>query len=149
MLRTLLVSVCLGGLALGAAACDSSSKSAPAPSAADRAAAKAKVGTMTVEQLAALLGEGKARPVDANRDTVRSREGVIPGATLLSNSEKYDVSELPADKQTTLVFYCANTQCGAGESAAERAVIAGYLDVHVLPAGIAGWKQAGQQTESI
>jgi len=47
---------------------------------------------------------------DANPASTREREGVIPGAHLLASSVAYDVAkELPADKSTQLVFYCANT----------------------------------------
>jgi hypothetical protein len=46
---------------------------------------------------------------DANPASTREREGIIPGAHLLSSSA-YDVAkELPAAKDTKLVFYCANT----------------------------------------
>ena len=47
---------------------------------------------------------------DANPASTREREGIIPGAHLLASSVAYDVAkELPADKSTKLVFYCANT----------------------------------------
>ena len=46
-----------------------------------------------------------------------------------------------------VVFYCANEQCGASHKAAARAVLAGWSDVAVMPAGIAGWKNAGKPTD--
>jgi hypothetical protein len=47
---------------------------------------------------------------DANPPSTRAREGVIPGARLLSSSSDYDVAtDLPPAKGATLVFYCANT----------------------------------------
>ena len=67
-------------------------------------------------------------------------------AVLLTSSSSYAVSELPADKNSKLVFYCANTMCSAGQQAAKRAMENGYTNVAVLPEGIAGWKQAGQPT---
>src|SRR5258708_35537343 len=46
---------------------------------------------------------------DANPPSTRERFGVIPGAHLLSSHDKYDVAtELPKDKSTKLVFYCAD-----------------------------------------
>ena len=46
---------------------------------------------------------------DANPTDVRYKEGIIPGAKLLSSSGKYDVAaELPPDKNAKLVFYCHN-----------------------------------------
>lgn len=48
--------------------------------------------------------------VDANHDRFRAREGVIPGAVLLSTYDEYDAAkDLPATKDTALVFYCADS----------------------------------------
>ena len=47
---------------------------------------------------------------DANPPSTRERDGVIPGAHLLSSFNNYDVGkELPPAKDAKLVFYCANT----------------------------------------
>jgi hypothetical protein len=47
---------------------------------------------------------------DANSAETRDKFGVIPGATLLSSVDDYNVAAtLPAEKSTPLVFYCANT----------------------------------------
>ena len=47
---------------------------------------------------------------DANHPSTRERFGVIQGAHLLSSYDNYDVAkELPADKNTKLVFYCADS----------------------------------------
>jgi len=48
--------------------------------------------------------------LDANHDDFREREGIIPGAVLLSSYNKYDVGkELPPAKDARLVFYCADS----------------------------------------
>lgn len=144
ILRSLLfVSV----VALAAGACKTNET--PRPSAEAQAAAAAKVGTVTVDQVDALLVSGGCQPIDANNGPTRQREGTLPGATLLTNHRTYRMSELPADKDHKLVFYCANEHCGASHSAAERAVLAGYTDVSVLAAGIAGWKKAGKPADRI
>jgi rhodanese-related sulfurtransferase len=75
--------------------------------------------------------------------------GVIPNAVLLTSDADYALSELPTDKSKPLVFYCANTMCGASHHAAERAMTAGYTNVKVMPEGIAGWVKAGKKTQSI
>lgn len=103
-------------------------------------------GKATVAQVASWTKEKKAVPVDANGKETRGSQGVIPGAVLLTSSSQYAVSELPAAKDTKLVFYCANQMCGASHAAAKRAMENGYTDVAVLPEGIAGWKKAGQPT---
>ena len=137
-MRTLLLSVMLAAATAGCA------KDEPEP-AADRPSAK--VPTLTIDELAAKLGEYQA--VDANGEATRKRHGIIPGAILLTDSEAFALSELPADKSKPLVFYCANTHCGASHEAAGRALHAGYTNVKVLPDGIAGWTKAGKQVTRI
>jgi len=46
---------------------------------------------------------------DADPSRVRDKEGIIPGAKLLSSSRSYDLRELPQAKDSKLVFYCHNT----------------------------------------
>lgn len=65
-----------------------------------------------VADLAALRADPNSHVVilDANVVPTRDRYGVIPGARLLSSYDNYDVAtELPAAKNSRLVFYCANT----------------------------------------
>ncbi|MBL9037022.1 MAG: rhodanese-like domain-containing protein [Archangium sp.] len=109
--------------------------------------AAAEPKTVSIAQVAMWTKEKKATPVDANGKETRSTQGVIPGAVLLTSSSQFDAAkELPAAKDTKLVFYCANTKCSASDAAAKKAMQAGYTDVAVLREGIAGWKQAGQPT---
>ena len=121
------------------------SRSADQRAAADqRGAAAASVPEVSIDELDRMLASGAGQPVDANGDRTRKKLGVIPGAVLLTDSDTFLPSELPADKRKTLVFYCANTSCGASHEAAARARIAGYTNVKVLPDGIAGWVKAGK-----
>ena len=109
------------------------------------AAAPKKV---TITEVAQLQTAKKATLLDANSNDFRAKNGVIPGAILLTSSSEYAMSELPAAKDTKLVFYCASTMCGASHGAAKKAMQAGYTDVSVLPDGLKGWKTAGQKTAS-
>jgi rhodanese-related sulfurtransferase len=109
---------------------------------------EAKLPTVTVDELDTQLASG-CQAVDANGDATRKKMGVIPGAVLLTDSEDFKLSELPADKAKALVFYCANTSCGASHQAAAKALTAGYTNVKVLPAGIAGWVKAGKKVSVI
>lgn len=85
--------------------------------------------------------------VDANGKDTRQKLGTIPGAVMLTSYSEFDAAkELPADKNEKLVFYCANTQCGASHEAAKRAMEAGWVNVGVLPDGIMGWSKAGLPT---
>ena len=74
---------------------------------------------------------------------------MVPGAVLLTDSESFALTELPADKAKELVFYCANTHCGASHHAASKAITAGYTNVKVMPEGIAGWVKAGKKVQNI
>ncbi|HTY57045.1 MAG TPA: rhodanese-like domain-containing protein [Candidatus Binataceae bacterium] len=63
-----------------------------------------------VADLSALMAQGHVMIFDANPPDVRTDEGIIPGAHLLSSSGHYDIATtLPANKATPLVFYCHNT----------------------------------------
>ena len=47
--------------------------------------------------------------LDANDTEFREKNGVIPGARLLSSFDGYDMQkELPAATDAPLVFYCSN-----------------------------------------
>jgi hypothetical protein len=62
-------------------------------------------------ELEQMLHQGKPEVhlYDANHDEFRKKEGIIPGAVLLTNAHDYDLAKtLPADKNATLVFYCSN-----------------------------------------
>ena len=130
-------------LALGATAgCSKSSE--------DKVVAKkTNLPTITVDEVDQKLAAGDCVPVDANGVETRKKMGIVPGAVLLTDSETFNVSELPADKSKTLVFYCANTRCGASHEAAEKALTAGYTSVKVMPDGIAGWVKAGKKVQNI
>ena len=142
-MRTLLACSLLA-LSLGAVACSRDHATAERASVPPAGAA---VSTVSVDQLDRMLANHECQAVDANGDATRKRMGVIPGAVLLRDMDAVD--QLPADKTRSLVFYCANTACGASHEAAEKAIIAGYTHVQVLPDGIAGWVKAGKRTTSI
>lgn len=105
--------------------------------------------SVTIDQAAQQIASGKATAVDANGEATRKHMGVVPGAVLLTDSETYQLAELPKDKATPLVFYCASTACSASHQAAEKAVTAGYQHVEVMGDGIAGWVKAGKATQAI
>jgi rhodanese-related sulfurtransferase len=140
-MRTLLLAAVL---ALGAGAgCSKSEKSKT------ETAENAKLPMITVDEVDQKLAAGECVPVDANGSETRKKMGVVPGAVLLTDSDSFQLSELPADKSKALVFYCANTRCGASHTAAEKAMTAGYTNVKVMPDGIAGWVKAGKKVQNI
>jgi rhodanese-related sulfurtransferase len=134
-------------LALSVSACKNDERAAaPGGESGEKSAA---VPELSVDELDRKLAAGECQAVDANGDITRQRLGTIPGAVLLSDYEAFALSELPADKSKTLVFYCANEHCGASHEAAKRARFAGHTSVKVLPAGIAGWAKAGKHVTKI
>ena len=133
-------------LALGAGAgCSKADKATPKA----EKASVANLPTITVDEVDQKLASGDCVPVDANGTETRKKMGVVPGAVLLTDSETFQISELPADKSKQLIFYCANTRCGASHEAAEKALTAGYTNVKVMPDGIAGWVKAGKKVQNI
>ena len=71
----------------------------------------------------------------------------VPGARHL-DLETFSESDLPAERDQALVFYCSNPLCRKAPLAARRAGKMGYGNAHVLSAGIAGWLAARLPTES-
>lgn len=61
-----------------------------------------------------------------------------PGARRL-DPMGYCESDLPADRDSTLVFYCSNFRCRKAPNAARRAKDMRYRNVYVMSAGINGW----------
>jgi len=108
--------------------------------------AAASIKKLTVAEVAK---DKKAKVFDANSNDFRTKNGTVPGAVLLTSSSQYALTELPAQKDASLVFYCANTKCSASEQAAKRAAEAGYTNVAVMPEGLLGWKAAGQKTAPV
>jgi rhodanese-related sulfurtransferase len=139
-MRKLLLGCLLGAQVLASAGCTKAHDAGG-----DHAAAP--IASVTVDELDQMLATGSCQAVDANGDPTRRQMGVIPGAVLLTDMDS--IGNLPADKTKNLVFYCANTSCGASHYAAEKALAAGYAHVKVLPEGIAGWVKAGKKTTSI
>ena len=71
----------------------------------------------------------------------------IPGAVHIDSP---DIAKfLPADKNATLIFYCAGPLCEASGIAANESVMLGYRRVYVMTEGIFGWVKIGFPVESV
>jgi hypothetical protein len=92
----------LAALATAATACAKDKSDAPAATAADQ------LPTLTIDEVDRMLAAKEAQAIDCNGERTRKKSGVLPGAILISDEELYPASELPADKTTKLVFYCAD-----------------------------------------
>ena len=93
--------------------------------------------TVSPERVQRLLLENQVRICDVNARQSWI-EGHVPGALNLDPAN-YLESDLPADKETSLVFYCSGPFCRKAPNAARRAQKMGYKNVKVMSAGIQGW----------
>ncbi len=78
-----------------------------------------------------------------SRPPVRYNEAHLPGAISipLDAMEKEAEKRLPADRDTTLVFYCGGLSCGLSPKSASIAVKLGFKDVRMFQEGEPGWKK--------
>jgi rhodanese-related sulfurtransferase len=102
--------------------------------------------TISPAGLHQLLQQRRVTVVDVNsrQSWMKAR---VPGAMHLDPAG-YQDSELPTDKQASLVFYCSNPLCRKAPNAARRAKHMGYSDVQVMSAGITGWLAAELPTQA-
>ena len=84
---------------------------------------ESKIPLMSVADVDAAIAKGDCVAVDANGEKTRKKMGIVPGAVLLTDSEAFALSELPADKAKQLVFYCGGVKCTASDEAANRASV--------------------------
>lgn len=110
--------------------------------------------------MALLMGLKSVSPADLNELVASKRVTVfdvnsphswmkahVPGAKNL-DAQGFGAADLPADKNSALVFYCSNPLCRKAPIAAKRAKQMGYENVRVLSAGISGWLAAKLPTEA-
>jgi rhodanese-related sulfurtransferase len=106
---------------------------------------------MTVDEVAAKIEEAKAGKVKLhvfdNNAKDRFSKSHVPTATWVEY-DKIQASDLPADKDATLVFYCGSEQCSACHVGADAALKLGYKNVYIMPAGIKGWEAAKKPVET-
>lgn len=101
--------------------------------------------TVSPAQLQGELGAGRTVVVDVNAPQVWAA-GHVPGA-VNRDSVTLRESDLPADKNAALVFYCSNFLCRKAPNAARKAQQLGYRNVRVMAAGISGWMSASLPVE--
>ena len=101
---------------------------------------------ISVDDVNKLATSKSAVIIDVN-GTDSYKAGHVPGALNYEAIEGKLAATLPKDKNTPIVAYCANPQCGAYARAATAAQKLGYTNIKHMAAGIAGWKAAGMKTE--
>jgi len=86
--------------------------------------------------------DGKADMVvvDSRPRRAKYDKGHIPSAISIPDSEFDKLKDqLPADKNTSLVFYCGGLTCPLSHKSAKKAIAMGYTDVKVFAAGYPAW----------
>lgn len=109
-------------------------------------AADNQYGDIGIGELKKAIDEKTVTVIDVN-GTDTYKEGHIPGAIDFEANSAKLADLLPKDKNALIVAYCGGPQCNAYKAAAKAAVALGYKNVKHLPAGISGWKEAGEKTE--
>ena len=97
-------------------------------------------------ELHRMIQEQKVTVIDVNSPQSWMKAHV-PGALNLDPADYHD-SDLPPDKESSLVFYCSNVLCMKAPNAARRAKKMGYGNVKVMSAGISGWLATELPTEA-
>ena len=64
-----------------------------------------------------------------------------------ASQDSFDLSKLPADKNTPVIFYCNAGECWKSYKSSVLAVRAGYKKIHWLRGGIPEWKAKGFPVE--
>lgn len=64
-----------------------------------------------------------------------------------ASQDSFDLSKLPADKSTPVIFYCNAGECWKSYKSSVLAVRAGYKKIHWLRGGIPEWKAKGFPVE--
>ena len=103
--------------------------------------------SISTEDLKQAIAAKKVVLLDVN-GTESWQEGHIPGALDFDKVEGKLAKVLPADKNALVVAYCGNERCSAYKAGAAAAKKLGYTNVKHYSKGIAGWKKAGEKTES-
>jgi rhodanese-related sulfurtransferase len=64
-----------------------------------------------------------------------------------ASQDNIDLSKLPVDKNTAILFYCNGAECWKGYKASAAAIKAGYKTVYWFRLGLPEWKAKGYPTE--
>lgn len=64
-----------------------------------------------------------------------------------ASQDSFDLSKLPADKNTAILIYCNGAECWKSYKASVAAIKAGYKTVYWFRLGIPEWSAKGYPTE--
>jgi rhodanese-related sulfurtransferase len=117
-------------------------------------------GLIDAAGVARLVREGNTVLIDT-RNKEEFKAGHLPGAKLVPYVEKsakepdfdakddqFDLSQLPANKASVLVFSCNGAECWKSFKASDAAIKGGYSRVHWFRGGFPEWRDAGMPVET-
>jgi membrane protein DedA with SNARE-associated domain/rhodanese-related sulfurtransferase len=108
-----------------------------------------RMDRITVDELQALIRDGVCPVIlDVRPQTVRLREGVIPGAVGASASELADIRQA-FSREAEIIVYCSCPNEASAAHAARHLKQAGFKKIRPLLGGIEAWALAGYPVEQV
>lgn len=101
-----------------------------------------RMGRISVEELAAMLGRGENPVILDVRSRQARRDGIIPGA-FAAHHEDIEALKARLSKDAELVTYCACPGEAGAAIAARHLQRAGFHNIRPLLGGIDAWVEAG------
>lgn len=96
------------------------------------------------------LSDGKTRIINVlgEEDYAKGHIPGTPNVPVDSPDFAQKIAEIAPDKSTPVTVYCASLTCESSPKAAQKLEELGYTEVYDFKAGMAGWKEAGNQVET-
>ena len=104
--------------------------------------------TITTEELEQLKQSGKPFKLVDVLSTEYFQEEHVEGAVNLPLEDIASEAMNRFDMEEEIVVYCKDEDCSASPKAAAKLKSIGFQNVKEYEAGLEGWKQAGNPTES-
>lgn len=98
---------------------------------------------LSIDEAANLIAGGQAVVIDVSPRR-RWASGHLPNALNLVPSS-FTGEDIPAEKDTTLLFYCSDMGGSASRYAAQRALKLGFTNVFIMKGGLRQWMAAGHR----
>ncbi len=112
---------------------------------------KGRLSSVSAAYVKTRLRQGKATVIDARPMKRKYAKGHVPGAINIPNTQFKKLTHLlPADKSSSLIFYCGGMKCPLSVKSAGKAKALGYTNIKVFQGGYPEWKRAyGQGTMGV
>jgi rhodanese-related sulfurtransferase len=141
--------MCLGALLLGAGqlalAEEETPQSIPGGTMVTVEKAKAAMDAGAVFIDTRVAGEFAEQHIKGAKNVVYKEKA--PRTSKIEKDDTFDLTKLPADKGTAMVFYCNGSPCWKGYKGAKAAIDAGYKKVHWFRDGLPAWKAKSYPVE--